>query len=744
MIMLAHDALKVSSDGSEVAQDFNPLSSKAGQRALQLFVRAVESSANGIMITDAIDPKHPIIYVNPAFERITGYPASAVIGRNARFLAGSALDQPALEVIRNALRQHRAAQAVVQCFRQDETLFWNQLSVTPVPDEHGEIGHFVSIFEDVSERVLRENQLLHLSTHDALTGLANRTLLADRLDQAVTHSVRDGGVVAVLLIDLDRFKQINDSLGHAVGDLLLKTVAERLGHCVREGDTVARLGGDEFVLVLADLSRNEDASMLARKILAALSRPIDIDGHELFVTPSIGISFYPQDGADASSLLRHADLAMYQVKSSGRNGFSCFSQDMNERAQEMAELESSLRQALEHDELTLYYQPKADLYSGEICGAEALIRWQHPVKGLVPPSQFIKLAEESGMIQQLGEWVLREACRQAARWQREGMHGLTIAVNFSARQFRQKNIVEIVAQALNDAGLDAKWLQLELTETMIMQNLETSESLLRRLKALGVSLAMDDFGTGYSSLGYLKRFPFDCLKIDQSFVRNITTEPDDALIAIAVIAMAHSLHLYVVAEGVETESQMRYLRNQNCDQLQGYYFSPPLAAGDFSDFVRRAERLPMRSAVTGRDLRTLLLVDDDPEILNALKRLLHRSGYRILTATSGAAALELLALNDVQVIVSDQRMPEMSGSEFLSRVKDLYPDTVRMILSGYSDLADLTNAINRGAISRFLIKPWVDDELREQIHTAFIHQAHEQAARVDHPSRLYSGRPGPN
>ena len=741
MIMLAHDALKVSSDGSEVAQDFNPLSSKAGQRALQLFVRAVESSANGIMITDAVDPRHPIIYVNPAFERITGYSASAVIGHSGRFLAGSALEQPALEVIRNALRQHRAAQAVVQCFRLDETPFWNQLSVTPVPDEHGEIGHFVSIFEDVSERVLRENQLLHLSTHDALTGLANRTLLADRLDQAVTHSVRDGRVVAVLLIDLDRFKQINDTLGHAVGDLLLKTVAERLGHCVREGDTVARLGGDEFVLVLADLSRSEDASMLARKILAALSRPIEIDGHELFVTPSIGISFYPQDGADASSLLRHADLAMYQVKSSGRNGFSCFSQDMNERAQEMAELESGLRQALKHDELTLYYQPKADLYSGEICGAEALIRWQHPVKGLVPPSQFIKLAEESGMILQLGEWVLREACQQAARWQREGMRGLTIAVNLSVRQLRQQNIVEIVAQALNDAGLDAKWLQLELTESMVMQNPESAGVLLRRLKALGVGLAMGEFGTGYSSLGCLKRFPFDCLKIDQSFIRNITTEPDDALIAIAVIAMAHSLRLYVVAEGVETESQMAYLRNQNCDQLQGYYFSPPLAAGDFSSFVRRAERLPMRSAVKGRDL-TLLLVDDETDILNSLKRLFHRSGYRVLTATSGAAALELLAQNDVQVIVSDQRMPQMSGSEFLSRAKELYPDTVRMVLSDCSDLADLTNAINRGAVSRFLVKPWDDDDLREQVHAAFIHQAHELAARVDRPSRRDRGRPG--
>lgn len=708
----------------------NPLSTKAGQRALQLFVRAVESSANGIMITDAVDPKHPIIYVNPAFERITGYPASEVVGRSGRFLAGLARDQPALEVIRNALRLRRSAQAVVQCYRKDDTLFWNQLSVTPVPDDSGVIGHFVSILEDVSERVARENQLVHLSTHDALTGLANRTLLADRLDQAVTRSVRDGSIVAVMLIDLDRFKQVNDSLGHTAGDQLLKAVATRLGQCVRDGDTVARLGGDEFVLVLADLSHNVDASILARKILAALTQPFEIDGHELFVTSSIGISFYPQDGENASSLLRLADLAMYQAKASGRNGFSCFSQDMNVRAQEMAELEAGLRRALENDELILYYQPKADLYSGEICGAEALVRWQHPVKGLVPPDQFIPLAEESGIILSLGEWVLREACRQAAQWQAEGMPGLTIAVNFSARQCRQQNIVDIVAQALLDAGLDAQWLQLELTESMVMHNPDSAEAMLRQLKALGVSLAMDDFGTGYSSLGYLKRFPFDCLKIDQSFVQNITTEAGDALIASAVIAMAHSLGLHVVAEGVETESQMRHLRNQNCDQLQGYYFSWPLPAADFGDFVRRPACLPLRGTASDSSLRTLLIVDDEEDVIKALKRLLRRSGYRILAATSGAAALELLALNDVHVVIADQRMPQMTGSEFLSRVKALYPDTVRMVLSGYSDLASVTSAINRGAIFRYLTKPWNANALREDIRKAFAYHEQKRAARL--------------
>ena len=730
MAMQVHDAFNAPVDDSDTDLNLNSLNSKAGQRALQLFVRAVEASTNGVMITDAVDPKHPIIYVNPAFERITGFAASAVVNRNARFLAGSALDQSALDVIRSALRRRRAAQAVVQCFRKDETPFWNQVSVAPVPDEHGVVGHYVSIFEDVSERVYRENQLVHLSTHDVLTGLANRTLLDDRLDQALMRSVRDGSIVAVMLIDLDRFKQVNDSLGHTAGDRLLKAVAIRLEHCVREGDTVARLGGDEFVLVLADLSRNEDASMLARKIILSLTQPFDLDGREVFVTPSIGISFYPQDGENTSSLLRLADLAMYQVKASGRNGFSCFSQDMNVRAQAMADLESGLRQALEKDELTLYFQPKADLYSGQICGAEALIRWQHPIKGLIPPEQFIPLAEESGIILPLGEWVLREACRQASLWQREGMPGLTIAVNFSARQCRQHNIVEVVAQALQDAKLDPQWLQLELTESMVMQNPDQAEILLRRLKALGVSLAMDDFGTGYSSLGYLKRFPFDCLKIDQSFVQNITTEPDDALIASAVIAMAHSLRLYVVAEGVETESQMRYLRNQKCDQMQGFYFSWPLSATDFSDFVRSSACLPLRRKSADLSIRTLLLVDEEEEVLEALRSLLGRSGYRILTATSGALALELLGLNEVQVIIADQLLSQMSGIEFLSRVKEIYPDTVRLVLSGSSDLASVTGAINRGAIFRYLTKPWDDTVLQEHIRKAFAHYDRDRAART--------------
>lgn len=744
MTMPISDALKDFLDSPEGGQRFDASSllralsgapaagthSEAAWRCLQLFVRAVESSSNGIMMTDAVAPQHPIIYVNPAFERITGYPAKEAIGRSAHFLLGEALDQPALDVIRHALRSHDSGQAMVQCCRKDGSSFWNQLSVVPAPDAQGAIGHYVSILDDVSEQVFRDSQVAYLATHDMLTGLANRTLLADRLTQAVTHSARDGSIAAVLLIDLDRFKQVNDSLGHSLGDSLLKAVATRLEGSVREGDTVARIGGDEFVLVLSELARHEDATMLARKLLALLAQPFDLDGRELFVTPSIGISFYPQDASDAPSLLRLADLAMYQVKAGGRNGFNCYAQVMNERAQEEAELEAGLRGALERGELKLYYQPKADLYSGEICGAEALIRWQHPAKGLVLPAHFIPLAEESGIILPIGEWVLREACLQAARWQREGLPALTIAVNLSARQCRQENIVEIVASALGDAGLAPKWLQIEVTESMVMQNLDTAESVLRRLKALGVSLAMDDFGTGYSSLGYLKRFPFDCLKIDRSFVQNITTEPDDALIAIAVIAMAHSLGLYVVAEGVETESQMRYLRQQNCEQLQGYFFSQPLPADGFRDFIERAEHLPLSSAEADPALRTLLLVDDEEDILNTLKRLLRHSGYRILCATSGAAALELLALNEVQVIVSDQRMPYMNGTEFLSRVKALYPRTVRMVLSGYSDLASLTNAINHGAIFRFVTKPWDDDELREQIHEAFIHYAQEIAARA--------------
>ncbi len=702
---------------------------QSAEQRLRLFVRAMDAASNGIMITDALHPEHPIVYVNAGFERISGYSAAEAIGRSGRFLLGDALDQAELEEIRQALRERRTGQAVVECRHQDGRAFWNDLYVAPVPDESGLVTHYVSIIKDITERFQQQRQLAHLTTHDPLTGLANRTLLTDRLEQAIVHAGGCDSVTAVLLIDLDRFKQANDSLGHAAGDRLLQAVATRLESCVREGDTVARTGGNEFAAALIDLTHQQDAVLMAEKMLATLAQPFTIGAEELAITSSIGISCFPSDGRDAGALLRLAEVALHQAKNGGRNDYRCVDDAMNRRAQQAMELEAGLREALQRQELVLHYQPKADLYSGEISGAEALLRWQHPEKGLVPPGDFIPLAEESGAIVPIGEWVLREACRQAKAWQTAGHRPIAVAVNLSARQFRQQDLVERVARALADAGLEPKWLELELTESAVMQDLEAAAEVLRQLKALGVSLAMDDFGTGYSSLGYLKRLPFDCLKIDRSFVNDITTEPDDALIAIAVIAMAHSLRMNVVAEGVETAGQMNYLRNNRCDQIQGYYLAKPMAADRFDDFLRRARQLPQLAGASAQAERVLLVVDDDREILAALKRLLRHGGYRILTATTAEQALEVLATNEVQVVISDQRMPAMSGSELLGRVKELYPHTVRLLFSGYADLPALASAINRGGIFRFLTKPWDDDELRRQLREAFVAYERNLAAQ---------------
>lgn len=701
-----------------IGRDITP--QKEVEARLKLFGQAIESSDNAVMITDARAAEHPIIYVNAAFERITGYPAREAIGRNGRFLIAGDVDQIEVDSLRQALRQRGSARVLLKSYRKSGEMFWNDCAVTPVAGDDGTVTHYVSILSDVSDKVRSERELAHIATHDPLTGLANRNLLDDRIAQAIAQAERYHTHMAVLLIDLDRFKEINDSLGHAAGDILLQEVAQRLTATVREGDTVARLGGDEFVVVLGGLKRAGGADAVVRKIHAALVQPVRLAGREIVGTPSIGYSLFPGHATAADELLRLADIAMYAVKERGRNGFCAYDASLQSSASlAQAELHAALKRAIENNELELHYQPKAMLDSGEIAGVEALVRWRHPTEGLIPPDRFIPYAEESGLIEDIGEWVLREACQQARRWRDAGLPALRVAVNLSARQLRQDDLGERVANALADAGIDAGQLEIELTESMVMQNLEAASHQLQRLKALGVTLAMDDFGTGYSSLGYLRRFPFDTLKIDRSFVQDITTEPEDALIAVAVIAMARSLGLTVVAEGVESEAQMHYLHSHGCDQIQGYYYSRPLPAEEATGFLHVPPRLRKRDEAAAA--RSLLLVDDEESVIAALKRLLRRSGYRILSATSGAEALDILATHEVQVILSDQRMPGMSGAELLARVKDMYPRTVRMVLSGYADLDAVTEAVNRGAIYKYLTKPWNDNEVREVIRAAFQH-----------------------
>lgn len=447
-------------------------------------------------------------------------------------------------------------------------------------DADGKVAFLSTIARDVSERKHFETRLAHQAHHDALTGLPNRLLLHDRLGQALARAGREGKQVAVMFLDLDRFKNINDTLGHEVGDALLEGVAQRLTTCLRDGDTIARWGGDEFTLVLPDLKWGQDAVPAAEKVIEAISRPFVIGERELFVNVSIGITLYPSDEKSVEGLIKNADIAMYRAKEQGGNNYQFYRADMNARALERLALENSLRKALERQELLLYFQPQVDIVSGRVVGMEALVRWRHPDLGLVSPAQFIPLAEETGLIVPIGEWVLREACRQNKAWRDAGYAPLRMAVNLSARQFRQQNLVEITAAVLNESGLHPDGLELELTESYIMQNPETAITVLRDLKAMGVHLSIDDFGTGYSSLSYLKRFPIDTLKIDQSFVRDITTDPDDAAITSAIIAMAHTLKLEVVGEGVEAPEQLAFLKELGCDRMQGYFFSRPIPAED--------------------------------------------------------------------------------------------------------------------------------------------------------------------
>ena len=535
------------------------------------------------MITRSDADDHSIVYVNPAFERITGYSAQEVSGREGRFLVRDDLAQPDLEEIRAALREKREGRALLRNYRKDGTQFWNELTISPVKDASGaQTTHFVSVINDVSDRLNYQKELEYQATHDSLTGLANRNLLNDRIAQGIAWAKRNDLLVGIMLLDLDHFKLINDASGHGAGDEMLKEVSKRLVSCVRETDTVARLGGDEFVLVLTDLPEIGDVDVIAEKILMALSKPLTIGGHDVVVTASIGISFFPRDGDHGEILLRYADIAMYRVKEHGRNSVRQFVPEMGVTAISRMNMEGAMRRGLERGEFRLHYQPKIDLGSGRIVGAEALVRWEHPQIGLIHPIEFITLAEESGLILPLGEWVLAEACRQHVAWEREGIVGLQLAVNVSPRQFRQDDLAARVKAIFRETGVDPASITLELTESIVMHDVNTTNAMLKELKNLGLRLSLDDFGTGYSSLAYLRKFPINELKIDKSFVNDIHTNPDDAAIVGAIIAMATNLGLQVVAEGVENKEQVALLGQLGCKYVQGYFFGRPLDVPSFS------------------------------------------------------------------------------------------------------------------------------------------------------------------
>ncbi|KKL35668.1 diguanylate cyclase [Burkholderia contaminans FFH2055] len=575
------------------------------------------------------------------------------------------------------------------------------------------------IVQDITERKMQQGRIEYLANHDALTGLPNRNLLSDRMGQAMSHTRRTGQLIAVMVLDLDRFKHVNDTFGHSIGDGLLQRVAERLKAAVRDGDTVARLGGDEFVVMLVNLSTQSDADAVAQKILRTFAAPFTLEGHNLHVTTSIGVSLCPTDGVDAETLLKTADAALYCAKERGRNGYSFYTRELGARVEERTVLENALHQAVANGELELFYQPKVDLKTGQISGVEALIRWRRPGIGVTPPDRFIPIAEETGLILPIGEWVLRTACAQAVAWHRNGFPPIRIAVNLSARQFRQQNVAELVRTILEQTGLPPSWLELELTESVLMQDCDSIVRTLRELKALGVVLSLDDFGTGYSSLSYLKDLPIDVVKIDKSFLSDVTTSAEGASLTRSIIAMAESLHMETVAEGVETEAQLSFLNRHRCHAMQGYYFSHPVTGPEIADMLSAGSELPEHCRQRELLHRTLLLVDDDRAVLQMLRQALGRDGYEIFDTTDSDEALDLLAQHRVGVIVSDFHMPSVSGVDLLQRVKALYPDIVRILLSGYGEGQSIAATPGDGSVQKLLIKPWDVALLRKHIAESF-------------------------
>jgi diguanylate cyclase (GGDEF)-like protein/PAS domain S-box-containing protein len=559
-----------------------------------LFVVKERAQVTLNCIGDAVvctDISGNITFLNLVAEKMTGWPSDEAAGRpmgEVFRIQDAVTHETTPNPMDVAVGLNTTVHLPLNCIliRRDGLETPIEDSVAPIHDRQGKATGAVIVFRDVSAARAVAEQMAHSAQHDFLTGLPNRMLLNDRVNQAIALAGRHSKNLAVLFLDLDGFKHINDSLGHAIGDKLLQSIAKRLVSCVRRSDTVSRQGGDEFVVLLSEMEHEEDAAISALRILGAVAQAHSIDQHDLHLTASIGVSVHPDDGLDAETLIKNADTAMYQAKENGRQSYQFFKPAMNVRAVERQSIEESLRRALERKEFSLHYQPKVKLATGEITGAEALLRWTHPTRGLVSPATFIPVAEDCGLILPIGRWVLREACEQARTWLDAGLPLGTIAVNISLMEVRNNSFLESVFATLSETGLDPKSLELELTESVLMKRAESAASVLKSLRAQGVQIAVDDFGTGYSSLSYLSKFPIDALKIDQSFVRQITTAPDDTTIVTAVISMGRSLKLRVVAEGVETREELEFLRTHQCHEAQGYYFSRPVLPDQFAMLLK--------------------------------------------------------------------------------------------------------------------------------------------------------------
>jgi diguanylate cyclase (GGDEF)-like protein/PAS domain S-box-containing protein len=563
---------------------------KQTEHVLRVRERAIYASVNAIVITCCEGMDNRIEYVNPAFERITGWSLSEIKGRDPRFMRLEGCDTEEHQRIHEALQRRESVRSVLRNVRKNGEVFWNELRIDPVTNADGEVTHFVGVINDVTEARHYERRLHHLAHHDPLTGLANRTLLQERLKQAIQYAVRNRRIGALAFLDLDNFKHINDNLGHEVGDVVLRETAARLRASMREEDTVARVGGDEFVLVINDQGTPEQVADLVERIRRSVAAPVMVNGAEVVAGTSIGVALFPRDGATADKVMRAADAAMYHAKSLGKNNCQFYSNDLNRMVHQHLLLEASLGRAIGNREMVLGYQPKVDLRSGRMVGAEALVRWNHPERGLLGPDSFIPVAEQTGLIVPLGEWVIDQACAALKSLHAQGIEDFAISVNLSLRQLRQRQFVERLGASLRRHGVPPACLELEVTESHLMDRPEEAKEVLAALKALGVRLSIDDFGTGYSSLSQLQAFPVDLIKIDRSFLSG-SIDDGHGVITRAIIALGHSLKLKVIAEGVETREQLMFLRDHDCDQMQGYYFSPALSQQGLEEMLSSGVRL---------------------------------------------------------------------------------------------------------------------------------------------------------
>ena len=559
------------------------------RKDLSLARKVIEASLDGIMIVNA---DNRVEFVNPAFTHMTGYTPEEIIGFNPNILKSGHHDEPFYRHMYETLAKQDYWQGEIWNRRKNGEIFPEWLTINVIRDEDGDISQYAAIFSDITERKRTEERIKNLAYFDVLSGLPNRRLFTDRLQLAIANAHRHGHQLAIMFLDLDLFKRINDSLGHGIGDQVLVETSARIAHCVREGDTVARLGGDEFTILLPEIENIEDAAKLAERLIAQVRQPFMIDEHELYVTTSIGIAVYPEDGTTVETLIKNADTAMYRAKDLGRNSFQLYTRAMNARSFERITMETALRHAVTREEFRLVYQVKVDLVSGRMSGVEALVRWHHPEMGLVGPTDFIPLAENLGVISEIGEWVLRAACKQCKHWHDLGLPPVRIAVNVSALQFRETDMPAVVARALADTGLEPHFLELELTESVLMQRVDEVVKVLKELRAMGIRISIDDFGTGYSSLSYLKRMPIDALKVDRSFVNDIFGENDEvtdegAEIVSTIINLAHNLKLKAIAEGVETPAQAEFLRSKGCDEVQGFLVSRPVSGEDLISLFDR-------------------------------------------------------------------------------------------------------------------------------------------------------------